>query len=275
MIQIACLYCGKKLTAKDEWVGRNVQCPECNHIFHIPKKRLGEDEYKPRSAVKNDEHFWDGKSNEEIAEVLLTTEEQREKRKLAFLIPRYDDLTLFTLSVTSLLLLLISGQLQEDIGRLITARDFDPRLYLYGIPFLLGMLLSFVNAFLRREKSDFEKILILVFAVGVTAGTGLYAGEMMRKDHEGWMLIFPFWNIANAGILLALCRTGFVTTECVTDEDASYWQMAYSIIVISALLALCNYVFKLHWVYTYSIAVCYTMSLQGVLQDFFPKIMKN
>lgn len=116
MIQAPCLYCGKKLMAKDELVGRNVKCPACNHVFHIPKERIGVDEYKPRSAVKYDEQFWEGKTDEEIAETLLISDEdqterslKKEKQQWSFLIPRYDDLTLFTLSVTFLLLLLISG----------------------------------------------------------------------------------------------------------------------------------------------------------------------
>lgn len=116
---------------------------------------------------------------------------------------------------------------------------------------------------------------MLIFAVSVTVGTGIYGGYLMFASSVGWMLVFPAWNITNAVILLVLCRIGFVTTECVTDEAANFFGIAASIIAVTILLGLCQYIFKLHWVYTYSIAICYTMSLQGVLQDFFPKAMKN
>jgi hypothetical protein len=319
MMQLSCQYCGKKLTAKEEWLGKRGKCPACNHTFFIPdmarvREEMSAEEERRRMAAywagksdeeiaqsllnghagealhhegkgaqdeeraalikKRQEEYWAHKSDEEIVEILLEGGEEAEVTR-PFFFPRYDDLTLFTLSVTLLFLLMTNGQLQNSLVTFLTSGYQHLGFYVLLAMWAGGMVLSMVTVFFDRRKSDFEKHLLLIFAVGITAGTGIYAGILMFESFRSWLLIFPIWNILSGVILILYFRTGVVTTKCISDEHASFVDIVTSLIAMTILLAVCQYVFKLHWVYTYSIAVCYTMSLHSVLQDFFPKIMRN
>jgi hypothetical protein len=314
MIQIPCLYCGKKLTAKEEWVGKKVKCPACTHMFFIGKGHRPVNENAANDSAKHDDRYWAAKSNQEIAQMLLnrydikipdkTAEDEEHAEALhkrqaqywesksdeeiahmllepseepevarPFFVPSYDDITLFTLATTFLLLLFINGQFQSDIRRLAAFGIEQPRFYLVAGPFLLGLLLSLINIFFAREKSELEKALMLVFAVAITVATGLYAGWVMWQSYTGWLLVFPVWNIANATVLLLYCRAGAITTKCIVGVTASFFDIASNTIAIIVLLAVCQYVFRLHWVYTYSIVVCYATSVHSVLDDFFGRAM--
>jgi len=134
---------------------------------------------------------------------------------------------------------------------------------------VLGMAFSLFNVFFQREKSDLEKGTMLIFAVGVTAGTAIWASDVMLAQSRGWLLIFPAWNAANGALLLFLFRLGLVDTSCIADLKASLVQIAVTIVSIAILVAVCQYVFRLHVAITFSIAVGYTMSLLGSLRDVF------
>jgi hypothetical protein len=239
----------------------------------IPEAKTGQEAIKAEAIKNRQAEYWASKTDEEIAHALLEDGDEPEASR-PFFLPRYDDATLFTLSITLLLLLAVNAQLQDDIKTLLAFKEhIDPRLYVLAAAFVLGMLLSLVNVFIRRQKSGFEKSAMLIFAVVVTAGAGIYAGFKMFESYRGWLMIFPIWNIINGVLLLLYVRAGVITTKCITDETASFFDIASSLVVITILLGLCQYFFKLHWVYTYSIVVCYTMSLHSVLQDFLPKRM--
>jgi hypothetical protein len=309
MIQVSCLYCGKKLTAKEEWVGRKGKCPACNHTFFIPRENAADEERRRKAEYwdtksdeeiaqllqggwvagtsdieekrlpdenrsdlirKRKEDYWAHKSDEEITEILLESDEEAEATR-PFFMPRYDDLTLFTLSVTLVLLLMMNAQLRGSVVRFFASGYQHIGFYVLLALLSLALLPSLTNVFLRRDKSNLEKAAMLLFAVAITAGTGIYAGMKMFESYAGWLLIFPIWNIITGGILALYLLTGIAGTKCITDETASITQIISSVIAITALLCLCNYIFELHWVYTYSIVVCYTTSLHNALGDFFGK----
>ena len=133
------------------------------------------------------------------------------RRMCAPLKPRYDDLTLFALSVTFVMLSLLSADLRKDLIAIFTPqRGAGPLTIALAIAGL-GMVLSLVNVFLQRIKSTVEKWVMLVFAVVVTAGTGICAAEVMLEKGQGVLLIFPAWNLINAFLLILLL--GFLNQE--------------------------------------------------------------
>jgi hypothetical protein len=231
---------------------------------------------RPRRQDKSSKAAqWEGKTDEEIAEQLLpeapAAQERRRqavRKRLSPLLPRYDDLTLFALTVTFLLLFAINADLRGTLIKAVTLEK-DANVLIPLAAAVLGMLFSLVNVFLQRAKSEFEKFMMLVFAVGVTAGTGMYAGHIMVKQSSGLLLIFPAWNIINGVLLVILFRVGIVDTSCVADMKASLLQIGVTVISIAILLASCQYLFRLHWSITFSIAAGYTMSLLGGLRDVF------
>lgn len=77
---------------------------------------------------------------------------------------------------------------------------------------------------------------MLLFAVLVTGGTGLYAGWLMLDRSRGWLIIFPVWNIVNGALLLVLARLRIIDTDCIVDEKATFGQVLLTAIVVPILL---------------------------------------
>jgi hypothetical protein len=274
------MYCGRKLQIKGKCTYGKGRCPSCRHIIFIPRRdRI--DEFLPREAIKEDKADWSKLSDEQIGNImefdarskpdLKDPEVRRNMWKpdvAAFrtLLPSYDEITLFTLSFAIIVLYLMSGKFREDIYKAITTAG-NGHIIAYGLVAAAGMFLSFVNIFLRIEKYDSEKYLMLFFAVVVTAGTGIYSGYIILGESKGWLLIFPIWNIINGVILLFLLRLGALDTECIVENGFDFLQVLASVASVGVILGLCNYVFKMHWVISYSICVCYTITINDAIHS--------
>ena len=275
------MYCGKLIRTEESPTYKQVKCASCGHTNpvckHEPDNNLpsapGADTDAPSDSQK-----WAGMTDEEIAKQLFSrprpqsiSKEESERRIikkiLSPLLPRYDDLTLFTLSLAFVLLVLMSAELRQDLIVTFHAK-YGIELPLMSLVAGFGMVCSFVNIFLHRNKSQFEKWAMLLFAVIVTGGTGIYAGVLMLKWSKGWLIVFPAWNMINGGLLLVLTRVRVIDTECIIDKEATLRQVLITAVAIPILLASCLYFFDLHWSITFSIATAYTMNLHNTLSNF-------
>lgn len=276
MTSVSCIYCGHKVPAGEDRLGKKTDCPACGHAITLRPKRPRRAPAAPRKRKRRRTKNWQDKSDDEIVDGLLlkTLDGDQQfmrttRRMCAPLKPRYDDLTLFALSVTFVMLSLLSAGLRKDLIAIFTPqRDAGPLTIALAIAGL-GMVLSLINVFLQRVKSKVEKWVMLVFAVVVTAGTGICAAEVMLEKGRGVLLIFPAWNLINAFLLILLFRLGLLGTECIVDRKAGAVQIAATVVSAIFLLTVCLYALKLHWAITYSIAVGYTISLHGAVQDTF------
>ncbi len=82
---------------------------------------------------------------------------------LKYIIPQYDEIALFAMSLTFALLLLAGVLLgNKDLQfEYISPRDFDPRIILAILVFFAGFVLSIYHAFVNRPKTSFEKSCML------------------------------------------------------------------------------------------------------------------
>ena len=126
----------------------------------------------------------------------------------------------------------------------------------------IGALFSLVNMFFRRDKSEFEKTMMLFFAIVVTMATGISAGRPMLSGGYGLLALFPLWNTINGFLLLALGGLG-VLDDCLTGQRAGRRRVLLATVAITLLVAVCHYLFKLDPLTTFSIAVAYAMSLHN------------
>jgi DNA-directed RNA polymerase subunit RPC12/RpoP len=270
MIEFPCIYCGRPVRAEESATYQQVPCPACGHAVPVRRQKPAELPHEaPRVGSGAD---WSGKSNEEIAEQLLSRTRDPEERAirgvrklLAPLLPQYDDLTLFTLSLAFLLLLWIDETSRQDLLAFLHARHADrtPVLFLF---LGFGIACSLIGVFWRRKRSEFEKGAMLFFAVLVTAGTGIYAGWLMLGRSPGWLIVFPAWNILNGALLLLLTHARIIDTECIVDDKATFGQVVVTALAVPLLLTTCRYLFELHWATTFSIAAAYTLNLHNVLR---------
>lgn len=279
MIEFACVYCGQPVRVGDELARKQIGCPACGHTIRVRPAERGK--ALPVSAVAPSEtdrriaERWDHMSNDEIREAVLVPAmpelERRRwmlKRALAPWLPRYDDLTLFTFSFAFVVLFAVEGDLRRSLVEMLAPNWTNPATAWFAIV-ALGALLCLVNVFFAREKSEFEKTLMLFFAVWVTVGAGFSAGRPMMSGGFGLLTLFPLWNILNGLLLLILATFGILDEDCLTGERATVRQVLLATACITLLILACRYLWQLEPATAFSIAVVYTMSLHNIVRRFF------
>ncbi|MCX5635001.1 MAG: hypothetical protein NTW55_04045 [Planctomycetota bacterium] len=268
MIRFKCIYCGQRILAKDDGISKKGKCPKCKHLLVVPKTTKG------RPAISADVPEKLQQAKETLA--LLSIAKPDDETELygenpGWLIPTYDELSLFLTAVTLIILYATNVSMREQIYKGITVFH-DVRVYAVAVIFLCGMALSIYHIFTTREKSDFEKKAMLVFAVLTNAITGIVAGVYVIKNTpaNNWLSIFPMWNIINGALLLLMLRGGIINEKCISDRDSTAGEVFRGLFAVLVVFIFCNYLFKLHWSITFSICIIYATSFDKALQSFFP-----
>ncbi|MDD5064825.1 MAG: hypothetical protein PHQ35_08735 [Phycisphaerae bacterium] len=258
------------MLAQEDGRGKKGKCPKCNHLVVVPQTTKG------RPAISSDipeplQQVMESVatlstaqgSPDDIAEVY--------REKAGWFIPTYDELSLFLMAVTFILLGAANATMREQIYKWIKGiHDF--RVYLLSAVFLGGLVLSLYHVFTAKEKTDHEKMVMLFFAVVANAGTGIISGWYVLKNNDvnNWQLVFPIWNIINGALLLLMLRLRIIDEKCISDRDATAVQIILGLIAVLIIFILCNYVFKLYWAITFSICLIYATSFDRALQSVFP-----
>lgn len=269
MIRFKCIYCGQRILAPDNGTGKKGRCPKCQHDLVVPKSTKG------RPAISTDLSEQEKKAKAELAlmNAFDSNEDTAElsKEMAGWFIPVYDELSLFLMSVTLIFLYAGNSQMQGII-RYVIAHIREGGILILSLAYLTGFGLSLYHVFVSREKTSFEKMIMMLYAVVTNAGTGIIAGWYVIKHGSihNWLLIFPIWNIINSVLLLLMLRFRIVDEECISDRDATAKQVILGLIAVFVIFIICNYVFKLHWAITFSICIIYTTSFDKALQSVFP-----
>lgn len=295
MIRFRCIYCGQKVRAADDALGRKGKCPRCGHTIYI--RPLGA---KSANAAAN-------LTDAEIAERYLkpvadASKPQWVKDAIRFaapehqdtvriprwfrraFLPSYNRLSLFLISISMLMVLVASDECRRALFRVLIGRvpKGMPWIFILANPMIWlllvllgGAALCVCRLFTARWQSNPVKWLMLWFAVLVNVFTGIYAGQYMLRQIEDprayYLYIFPVWNIVNSVVLFALFRYGQVTPKDVSDEDVSILQAVMGTLIAVIVFVLCHYVFKWYWAITYSVCVVYATGFSHAIQQvLFP-----
>jgi DNA-directed RNA polymerase subunit RPC12/RpoP len=266
VIRFKCIYCGQRILAPDGGADKKGKCPKCNHLLVVPWTTKG------RPAISADIPEQLQQARETIA-ILSTAQDTAElyREKTGWFIPTYDELSLFLMAATFILLGATNATMREQIQKLMMKSN-DVRIYFLAVIFLCGMGLSIYHIFTTREKNNYEKMAMLFFAVAANAATGIISGWYVIKssDVHNWQLVFPIWNIVNGALLLLMLRLRIIDESCISDRDATLVQIILGLVAVLIIFVFCNYVFKLHWAITFSICIIYTTSFDRALQNVFP-----
>jgi DNA-directed RNA polymerase subunit RPC12/RpoP len=270
VIRFKCIYCGQRILAPDNGAGKKGHCPKCQHHIVVPHS------VKDRPAINTDIPEKLQKAREAMA-VLSTDKDAFDDsaelwgEKPGWFIPSYDELTLFLMAAAFISLYFANSTMREQIYKGITAFD-DLRVYFLVVVIMGGMGLSIFHIFTRRTKSDYEKRIMLIFAVLTNAISGIAAGvDVIRNtDSPNLLIVFPLWNIINGVLMLLLMRGGFINERCIADRDATAGEVIFGLLAMLVIFIFCNYVFKLYWAITFSICIIYATSFDKALQSVFP-----
>ncbi len=270
MIRFKCIYCGQRMLAEEDGRGKKSKCPKCNHLVVVPKTTKG----RPAISADTPENLQQVK--EAIAKLSIkqdlpddTVEVYRER--IGWLIPTYDELSLFLTAATLILLSATNVTMREQILKGIKKVD-DLRIYIMFVIFLGGAALGLYHVFTSREKTKYEKLVMLFFAVTANAGTGIVSGwyVLTNSDVHNWQLVFPVWNIINGALLLLMLRFKIIDERCISDRDATAAQIVLGLAAVLIIFVLCNYIFKLYWAITFSICIVYATSFDRAFQNVLP-----
>lgn len=188
----------------------------------------------------------------------MTTQQQR--GILRYIIPRYDEVSLFAMSLTCILLLVV-GLFSTSKIRLDLSTGDDLKILLLVLVFFTGIVLSIYHAFVNKPKSSLEKYLMLFFAVIVNAFSGLLGGAYALNNATGWLSVFPIVNIVNGALLLFLFRFHALNESNISDENASPIQVVFTAAVVIILFVICHFISKLVWIQTFSICIAYATNI--------------
>jgi DNA-directed RNA polymerase subunit RPC12/RpoP len=271
VIRFKCIYCGQRITANDGDAGKVGRCPTCRHELHVLKKitppintTLSESELEEKAKAKLD-------LMNAIMELPQKDAADLIKEEAGWFIPVYDELSLFLMTITLILLAVANASFKEQLYKWSPRFSNDVRVFIAAPILLAGMVLSIYNVFTTREKTDVEKWIMLLFAVLTNAGTGIISGWIvLTSSIRDWQIIFPIWNVINSILLVVMLRYRVVDEECISDRDASLKEVAIGLIAVLAIFIFCNNVFNLHWAITFSICIIYTTCLDKGLQSVFP-----
>ncbi len=273
MIRFKCIYCGQRILAQEAGRGKKGHCPKCRHELRVPITT------KDRPAISTDIPEKLQQAREAVALWNIATTSPQSQDDLAELwgekpgwfIPTYDELSLFLMAATLILLYATNTPMREQIYYLMT-KVHDGRVFVIAVLFLCGLCLSIYHIFTTREKTDSEKNVMLIFAVLANAGTGIVSAWYVIKSSavHNWWLVFPVWNIVNGVLLLLMLRIRIINEQCISDRDATMSQVVLGLISVLIMFTFCNYIFHLYWAVTFSICIVYTTSFDKALQSVFP-----
>lgn len=153
---------------------------------------------------------------------------------LRYIIPRYDEISLFAMSFTCTLLMVV-GLFSTSEIRFHSPARYERGMLLVFLVFFTGLVLSIYHALVNRPKLRWEKLCMLVFAVLMNAFTGLLAGAYAFSIADGWLTVFPILNILNSVLLLSLLRSRVITESDISDQNASHVQVAFTAAVVTIL----------------------------------------
>jgi len=167
MIRFKCEKCGQKIRTSAQFAGKKGKCPKCRSSVVVPKlKAVTAQETKPppakpllnKTTASYTPQELANMSNAEIAKKLLNSkaspdaELAADEKERSFLLPHYDETSLFVMSITFILLCIVSKTMRTDLHKVIFY-DSDIRLIIFFIFFFAGMLFSVFHAFSTREKT--------------------------------------------------------------------------------------------------------------------------
>ncbi len=269
MIRFKCIYCGQRILAQDDSVGKKGKCPKCRHELRVPKTTIG------RPAISIEKTVPIQHPANTASKGYLCTDDLAElcKEKAGWFIPVYDEMSLFLMAVTLIFLCIANSQMRNWILHFLSQADGE--VYILVLLFLAGLVLSVYHVFTPREKNWIEKWFMMVFAVITNASTGIFSGWYVIENnavHNWLLLVFPIWNIINGALLLVMMRFKIIDEECISDRDATAGQVFLGLIAVLAIFVLCNYVFELYWAITFSICIIYATSFDKALQSVFPAL---
>lgn len=184
----------------------------------------------------------------------------------SFFMPIYNEISLYLMGFAFICLFIIDKDLVAECSA--NFSKYDPREYIFIAIFFSGIIFSLYHVFTSRQKNEFEKYVMIFFAVIINAYSGIQSGKHELDACNGIMIIFPLWNIVNGLILFMMFKWKLIDEKNIADDNASPLQVFFGSVVIVVIIYLCEYCWKVYWATTFSICVAYASNVAGLIQKY-------
>jgi len=288
MLRFKCKMCGQEILASDKDAGGKTKCPNCFSLQTVPEPFY----VKMRAKAQKTPHPLPGRDGVQAAEPDESRQSQDEyieediDEKYSSLINlQFNEASLFVMSFAFLALFAIDQNVHQNMHAfLLRLCGGGNWVALLGIiflllPFSLGLVLSVFHAFSIRQKSFFDKALMLFFAVGITAGTGICMEWYILSTAKNlWLTIFALCNLFYSGLLIFKFEGIVIENDLdgnyISDRNAAIGQILFGMATALVLLLVCRFWLKFHWVVTYSICITYITALDKTVQSIIRYIRR-
>jgi hypothetical protein len=189
-------------------------------------------------------------------------------RLLRFLVPRFDELSLFLMSAAFLFLYVANWQLPTE-SYIHVFSSLHPLVLALVLLFATGMGFSVYHAFTLRRKTDLEKLMMLFFGIAANYFGALAAGIHVWRHAAWWLAVFPLWNALDGAVLVLKAGVGVIDERYVADADVTWPHLLVGLGFLTVLLAVCQYALELYWGLTFSICIGYASSASRSFRRLF------
>jgi len=248
VIAFKCEKCGQLMRVPENHAGKSGKCPKCKATVTIPSPRIA-------SAAEN----------QGTAPPVTGTSSPGDRLK-SLLLPSYDEVTMFLMSVTVALVTVCNPSLRDRLMDIIFSVSGVFLGGAYILIYVCGLVLSIYHIFSSRAKSQTEKYLMLFFAVFTNGTSAICAGFYLLEHSVIWLAVFPIWNIVSGVVLILMLWFDIMDRRCVSDREATIPQAILGLAAVVAVFFACSLLLKFHWAITFSICIAYSTSLDRVIR---------
>ena len=190
------------------------------------------------------------------------------KKIYKFLYPDFDELTVFLMGFVLLLLIFFNAECRNDLIELLkpnpnhqNASAFLSICFSIGVTIIIlfGMAASFVHILIVSKKDDFSVLCMKAFALITLMFIGIKSGYYVLENQNYMWIISPGWNFLMA--LACYSGLGMIDEIPFDQTDAKFLQTILSLILVSIIFYVFNYVLQLYWPIIFSLCVNYVVCI--------------
>jgi phage FluMu protein Com len=286
VIAFKCKNCGQLITVTEDYAGQRGKCPKCKTTVTVPNPRIAGAAENQRttaaaagpSAPKASSASLPAAPGRTTAQTALLAEGTAHPatgalspgdRLKSLLLPSYDEVTMFLMSVTVVLVTVCNPSLRDRLIGFIFSVSGVFFGGAYILIYICGLVLSIYHIFSSRAKNQTEKYLMLFFAVFTNGTSAMCAGFYLLEHAVIWLAVFPIWNIVSGAVLILMLWFDIVDRRCVSDREATIPQAILGLAALVAVFFACSLLLKFHWAITFSICIAYSTSLDRAVSKVF------
>lgn len=194
------------------------------------------------------------------------------------LIPKYDRLSLFLLSILFILLPVCYRDAINEIREHSLASIGNYALYIeisvfVGGFIVLGGLFSIFRIFYQEIPTMTERICMRIFAAIANGIAALFCGIYIWDSFNRFFMILAVLNVITSVLMLAECAllplyysTSDYTQLSYQDTRHSVTEIYASSFAVSFIFLFCYFVFELYWALNLSICLIYANSIDPAIR---------